>query len=433
MMKPGAYLLIIGTFITIRSIAQDVQKITLQQLIQLAQKDNQQAIIAETNVNIATAKYRQTDAVFLPQASISYTAMTTNNPLNAFGFRLQQQSVKASDFNPALLNDPGNISDFVTKVDVQQPIINLDLWAMRKSAAEQIALYKHQSKRTLEAIDLEITKAYLQLQLAYRSKMVLEEALATAKAIEKFTTDRYEQGLMQKSEVLNTQVAVSATETQLSSVIANIATASDFLSYLTGQAAGKIYEPADHEKTFHANDSISNDRPDFKAMQSAIQSTSLMIQSEKRSFLPKLNAFASYQFNDRSMFGFGSNAYLAGIQLSWNLFKGNATRNRIKTTEQEKIKLEQQLTDMKEQATVELNRTKRELDQSRKTILQSQKAVAFASESLRILKDRYEQGLANNTDLLLAQTQLSQQKLTLEQARVQEQIALATLEFITSK
>lgn len=424
--------MIISTFISATLLAQ-TKKISLDEIIGLAMKNNQQVKMAETNEAIATGKFKQTDAVFLPQTAVSYTALTSNNPLNAFGFKLQQQSVTAQDFNPALLNDPGNRSDFVTKIDVQQPIINLDLWTMRKSAAEQISLYKFQTKRTQEAIRHEITKAYLQLQLAYRSKEVLTEALSTAKAIEKFTNDRFEQGLLQQSDVLNTQVAVTSTETQLSSVQSNIATASDFISYLSGQPSGTIYEPTEISIVNENYDSIPVDRADFKAMQSAIRSTEFMIDADKKSFLPKLNAFASYQFNDRSMFGFGANAYLAGIQLSWNIFKGNSTKNKIRTSEDEKKKLEQQLSDMQRQSNLELLKTTRELEQSRKTIFQSSKAVDLATESLRILRDRYEQGLVNTTDLLLAQTQLSQQKLTLEQAKTQEQTALATLQFITSK
>jgi outer membrane protein TolC len=421
-----------STFISSSLLAQ-TKKISLNEIIGLAMKNNQQVKMAETNEAIATGKFKQTDAVFLPQAAVSYTALTTNNPLNAFGFKLQQQTVTAQDFNPSLLNDPGNRSDFVTKIELQQPIINLDLWTMRKSAAEQIALYKYQTKRTQEAIRHEITKAYLQLQLAYRSKLVLEEALSTAKAIEKFTNNRFEQGLLQQSDVLNTQVAVTSTETQLSSVQSNIATASDFISYLSGQPTGTIYEPVEASMINENVDSVPTGRADFKAMQSAIKSTELMIDADRRSYLPKLNAFASYQFNDRSMFGFGANTYLAGIQLSWNIFKGNSTKNKIRTSEDEKKKLEQQLSDMQSQSNLELLKTNRELEQSRKTILQSSKAVDLATESLRILRDRYEQGLVNTTDLLLAQTQLSQQKLILEQAKTQEQTALATLQFITSK
>ena len=70
-------------------------------------RDIKIALLDEVN---AEAKYRQSDAVFLPQVTLSYTGMRTTNPLNAFGFKLQQAGITQSDFNPELLNDPSHIS-----------------------------------------------------------------------------------------------------------------------------------------------------------------------------------------------------------------------------------------------------------------------------------------------------------------------------------
>lgn len=55
---------------------------------------------------------KQTEAIHLPQVSLSYTALVTDNPLNAFGVKLQKQSkITANDFNSALLNNPAAASD----------------------------------------------------------------------------------------------------------------------------------------------------------------------------------------------------------------------------------------------------------------------------------------------------------------------------------
>ncbi|HLI92321.1 MAG TPA: hypothetical protein VKU83_01870 [Puia sp.] len=45
--------------------------------------------LAAIDERSAAARYRETQAVGLPQIGLSYTAMTTDNPLNAFGFKLQ--------------------------------------------------------------------------------------------------------------------------------------------------------------------------------------------------------------------------------------------------------------------------------------------------------------------------------------------------------
>ncbi|SBV92668.1 hypothetical protein KL86DYS2_10403 [uncultured Dysgonomonas sp.] len=48
--------------------------------------------------------------------------MSTNNPLNAFGFLLQQQTVTATDFDPVKLNNPGARQDYSAKVEPKLPL-----------------------------------------------------------------------------------------------------------------------------------------------------------------------------------------------------------------------------------------------------------------------------------------------------------------------
>ena len=96
-------------------------------------------------------------------------------------------------------------------------------------------------------------------------------------------------------------------------------------------------------------------------MQKAIEASDLMIKSGKMSYLPKLNAFGSYQFNDKQVLGFGANAYLAGVQLSWDIFKGNSTKNSMATQTLERNKLSEQLTQQKDQSQLELDKAYRDL------------------------------------------------------------------------
>lgn len=419
---------------TVVSAQEIAQPLELNEAIESSVANNKTVALSKMDEAIADLDYKQTSAVFLPQAGFSYTGITTNNPLNAFGFKLQQQSIKQDDFNPNLLNNPPATTDFTTRIDVKQPLLNLDLLYMRKSAKKQVEISRYKTQRTKEYITYMVQQAYLQLQLAYDAEKVLEEALSTAKAMFNFTNDRFEQGLLQKSDVLNAQVQVNSIETNLAEAKSHIKNASDDLSLLMGKATGTIYTiPASF--SFHhqvAADSLPSDRSDFKAMETAINSYDLMIKSGRMSYLPKLNAFGSYQLNDKTMFGFGSNAYLAGVQLSWDIFKGNTTKNKIAAQEIERHKLSQQLSNEQDKDRVELNKARRDFDDAQYKINQQKAAVGQAAEALRILQNRYEQGLANSTDVLMAQTQLSQQKLALAQAMFSRNISAAFVQFLTT-
>ena len=415
---------------------ENTKNLSLSDAISAVLTNNKNIQLAKLDGNIATANYRQTDAVFLPQADLSYTAMSTNNPLNSFGFKLQQGTITQNDFNPALLNHPSATPDYMAQLEVKQPLINIDMLYMRKGAEKQTEVYQYKTQRTQEYMTFETTKGYLQLQLAYKAVKVLTEAESTAISVYKYTDDHFKQGLIQKSDLLNAQVHVTSLESSLAKAQSSICNASDYLSLLMGQPSGTIYSIADEtQPSLPATDStykVRANRSDFMAMQKAIDASSLMIKSSQMGYLPKLNAFGNFQYNDGHLTGFGANAYLIGVQLSWNVFNGNKTKHVIASQKLERDKLTVQLAQQKEQSQMELDKAYRDLSDARFEISQDEAAIDQASEALRILQNRYQQGLVNTTDVLTADTQLSQLKFSLAQAQFTANVTRAYIQLLTA-
>ncbi|MBI2272168.1 MAG: TolC family protein [Bacteroidetes bacterium] len=413
---------------------QNTKPLLLNDAITLALEQNRQIGLAKTAEKISLSQFKQTEAIWLPQVNLSYTGFTTNQPLNAFGFKLQQSQVQASDFNPATLNHPGATSNVMTQLSVQQPIFNPDMNYLRKAALKEAEVYAFKTQRTKEAITLQVTNSYLQLEFAYEAVKVLQEALATVREIYRFTNDRYQQGLLQKSDLLQVEVQVKTVETNLAEANSQISNISDQLSQLMNTATGQVYTTQAVVLPVAAGftDSVSTARADIKAMNTALSAYDLAIKSTQKSMLPRLNAFGNYQLNDQKLFGFGANAYFAGIQLSWDIFKGNQAKNKAATQTLEKTKLQEQLQEQLQQGTVEIRKTKRQLDDTRFRISQQTTAAEQAEEALRIIRNRYSQGLVNTTDVLMAQSQLAQQKMLLAQALFMQKSTLTYLQFLTT-
>jgi outer membrane protein TolC len=348
---------------------ENTKNLSLSNAIAAVLANNKNIQLAKLDGNIAAANYKQTDAIFLPQADLSYTAMSTNNPLNAFGFKLQQGAITQNDFNPALLNYPSATPDYMAQLEVKQPLLNIDMLYMRKGAEKQTEVYQYKTQRTQEYMTFETRKAYLQLQLAYEAVKVLIEAASTAKSVYKYTDDHFKQGLIQKSDLLNAQVHVSSIESNLAKANSSIRNASDNLSVLMAQPTGIIYRISDGPQiaspTVDSTQKVFANRSDFMAMQKAIDASALMIRSSQMSYLPRLNAFGNYQYNDSHLAGFGANAYLVGIQLSWNVFNGNKTRHVIAAQKLERDKLTVQLAQQKDQSQLELDKAYRDLSDAR--------------------------------------------------------------------
>jgi outer membrane protein TolC len=428
----------ISLFMLINTVAsqEDAKLLTLQDALQQTLQHNKTLEVVKQDEKIAAAQYKQTEAIHLPQINLSYSGMATDNPLNAFGFKLQQQRIEQADFNPTLLNNPNGISDFMTKLTVQQPIINMDLQYMRKAVKMQSAIYQFKTQRTAEHLSFEVEKAFIQLQLTYRSIAVLEETLQHFNALLTFTSNRYQQGLLQKSDVLNVQVQIAEVSANLYTAKSNTTIISDYLNLLMGKSVGTTYKV--NESIYESPAlvdtvaSIAAARADFKAMEAALKSSDMMIKSTKMGYLPKLNAFASYQLNDRKLIGFGSGAYLAGIQLSWDIFKGNTIKNSMATQTLQRNKLANELEVQKEQSQLEVNKTLSDIQAATYQLKQRKQAIGLSEESLRIMQNRYEQGLVNTTDVLMVQMQLSKNKLDYQQSLHSIAITKAYLKFLTT-
>ncbi|PWU02492.1 MAG: TolC family protein [Bacteroidetes bacterium] len=413
---------------------QNTQHLTLREAINASVSNNDGARLSELDIKIAEAKFRETNAMMLPAANLSYTGISTNNPLNAFGSKLQQGSITPADFNPELLNNPSATSDFSTKIELLQPLLNLDMLYQRKGATKEIEMYQFISKRTKDYLRFEAEKAYLQLQMAYSENEVLIETLNSSSAIHKVSCDYYNQGLIQKSDLLGSEVQVLNAETQVKNSESAIQDASDLLSLLMGKSLGTIYKidsiVVNSDMTLDSL-KFSEGRADFKAIQKGMESYELVIKSSRMSLFPRLNGFASYQLNDKAMFGFGAKSYLAGIRMSWNLLNGGKVKNTISQLRLEQEKLGMQLDQKKNEAQIEINHARRQLIDATFLMKQQRLAVEQASEALRVLQTRYGQGLAKTSDVLAAQTQLAQQKIAYVQVLFNHNLSAATLQYLT--
>jgi outer membrane protein TolC len=202
-----------------------------------------------------------------------------------------------------------------------------------------------------------------------------------------------------------------------------------------GEPAGTTYTTdsahiAGNRET--GNEEVNNERLDFMALEKAMKSYELLIQSSKLNFLPKLNAVASYQRHDKTAPGFGTSAYFTGIQLSWSLFNGNRTKHIVSQQLLEKEKLATQLDQQKREAQAQIYRVTRQMNDASFGMDQQQLAIEQASDALRVVQNRFVQGLVKTTDVLMAQTQLAQQKIGYARALFEYNLAAASLLFLTT-
>lgn len=428
-------LIILFLLISLYGKAQETVLISKEDVLGKVIENSNTLKMSQQDVLMAKGDFNQTNAILLPNISVSHTGIATTNPLMNFGVKLNQEILTAADFNPTLLNNPSLVQDFSTKIEIQQPLFNMDGLYQRKAAKAKLNATKLQSERTEDYMALEVEKFYMQLQLAYKTVTVLEKAYETAKENKRLADNGFKQGYLQKSDLLSVEVRVLEIQNQLQNAKSNIINVSNYLSVLMNDNSYKVLKPSDElevvvQEKVSVN-KISEDRADIKAMNFATDAYAQMYKADKMSFLPRLNAFGTYELHDTKVFQGHANGYLFGAQLSWNVLEGTkrfGKKQKSKAAfEKSRIEKEQYVA----QSQVELNKANRMLQDAKNNLKLSELALKQSEESLRIRTNRFEQGLEKTTDLLMAETQYSQKQLEYYATIFKHNFAVAYLQFLS--
>src|SRR5690606_14081441 len=282
-MKVKTIITLIGLLPTIL-FAQQTVPISKAEVLEKVVQQNNKLIIGEQQVLAAKGDYNQTNAVFLPNITASHSAMATTNPLMAFGFKLNQEIVTQADFDPNALNNPSQINMFATRFEVQQPLINMDGIFQRKAAKAKWEAVRMQLNRSGDYISLETEKAYMQLQLAYKSVDVLESAFKAAEENLRLANNSFKQGYLQQSDVLAVQVRVTEVENQLQYAKSNVYNASEYLEVLMNENVKGVLKPSDSLTVTSELVAIQNSldsRADIKAMEFATEAYKQNYKADK--------------------------------------------------------------------------------------------------------------------------------------------------------
>ena len=415
--------------------AQQTVPISKAEVLEKVSQQNNKLKIGEQEVFSAKGDFNQTNAIFLPNISASHTAITTNSPLMAFGFKLNQATVNQSDFDPANLNNPSKTNMFTTTFEMQQPLINIDGIFQRKAAKSKWEAIQMQLTRTSDYLSLETEKAYMQLQLAYKSVEVLETALKAAKENLNMANNSFKQGYLQQSDVLTVEIRVAEVENQLQYAKSNVVNVSEYLGFLMNEEMSSVYRPTDSltvSLRLISNKNLSYGRADIQAMQFATDAYKQSYKADKMSFLPRLNAFGSYDLYDDKLFGADSNGYLVGVSLSWDIFQGSKRIGKTQKSRADYTKATLELEDYKSESQLELNKAKRMYQDAKNNLNLTKLALQQSEEALRIRTNRFKEGLEKTTELLMAETLFSQKQLEYFNTVFQHNYALAYLDFLTT-
>lgn len=441
-----AFVMIFGSVIslhplraqTINGPQDEVREMSLSEVLAITEEANFQVRMAEADMDIARSRFRQTGAAFLPQLSIEETGIRTNDPLSVFGFRLKQEAVTAADFDPARLNDPEAYSNFSTKFEVRQPLLNADMLFKRGAVKNQLHAAEEQFKGTMEYVRFQVKDTYYRLVLMMEQLKAIDKSLTAARENERQAGNFFDQEMISKADYLAAKVRMLELESRKSQVQDQLLTIQDNLNFLLGMKEDVKIIPSDSmQPPRFSEDHLKNVKPvvnsEIRALKYQVSAAEQMLRSSKFRFVPTINLFGNYEFNDEVLLGTEGESYMIGATLKWNLFSGFSNVGKVMENKAQlnKAKIAYESRSFKNRLDIE--KAKRAISQAQVQLDFAVSSVEQAAEDYRIRNDRYEQGMEKTTDLLAAEAKLSQARFQRLDALYQYHSSLATLELLLER
>lgn len=438
-LKNGAFTLLLAAALPgpVRGMSQQAVPLSLGTAIERARKSNPELKAQKAQTEQAKANVQESAGVFLPQVTLSETLVFTNDPLSAFAFKLQQQVVSAADFNPALLNEPGDVQQAITKMDVNMPLVNPDAWQMRKAAKAGYEAAKYKEAYATENISFYVKQVYFGIQMSESAVLVLKKAGETASSMLNLVRENVKAGYAKRADELAVLVKLSEIEAQTQQMDMQVSQLKGSLRLLLGAEESELFALTDslpaaervaaQEFAFNASG-----RGDLQAFASGLKAREAMAGSSKAKWLPSVNAFGSYGLYGENFFSASGSNYQVGLHAQWDLFSGMKRRSGIQRSKAELEETRARYSAYKTESETAFSQAVKQLNVQRTELESARLAVEQSGEALRILQDRFKQGLEKTTDVLMAQTTFMQQELRLKKARYDLFIAVAKLDLLSS-
>jgi outer membrane protein TolC len=366
------------------------------------------------------------------QANESFTR--SNNPVFVFGTLLEQGRFGPENFAIDSLNHPDAVNNFRSALTLRLPLFDQRQTETRTAQA-RIAQQEADQHTEMAAQQLRfaVIRTFYGLLLARARLEVSDEAVNTSQADVKRARDIFESGLVVQSDLLAAEVQLSEFRQQQIQAKGDLVTALAALNTAIGlpverpqQPLGQLVERSFPTETVEAlSEQALRDRPDYQRAVLSARASAVQSRGARGEWLPRVDAFVTAGASGRYVAG-GSGDYAAGASITFNVFDAGRNARIDQSRAAESIATAQQ-EQLANQIRFEVMRAYQQYVSARERMAVVAQITAQATETLRMVQDRYHAGLTTITELLRAQTALVRARSDVLAARYDQYVGYANV------
>jgi outer membrane protein TolC len=437
----AAVALALGLSTPLAAAAQD--PLTLDRAVEAVVARNASLAGARADAGTAEAGADEAHAGAFPRIFASEAWQRSNDPVFVFGSVLSARRFTAANFALDALNHPPSTAAFRTTVGADQ--IVFDGGRQRAGA--------HAARREAEAARLSIdirtadlvvaaTGTFGRMLAAQAAERAAEAGLIAAREDRARAERRRDAGMTTDADVLAISVHVSDLERRRIEARGDAAVALAELNHLMGDPIERAWVAVDTSPA-SGNEAPLPDlgaliaqaeatRAEVRRADALRQAAADTARGAARLLVPQVAVQAAIDFAGTD-FGHRASAWMAGGALQWSFSAGGAESARRRAASQRAARAQADAEDARAAVHVEVVTAYRRLETARLRRIAARAAIAEARERQRIVRDRFDAGMAGVADVLRASSDLLDAESHDTAARVDALVASSALARATGR
>lgn len=378
--------------------------LTLSQAVTIALANNSAIRTAQSRLDQASGRYDQSRAVLLPQIdAYAYQAYLTMN-LRGLGIEIPGVSQ----------GKQGPFGSLDARVRLTQDLLNIanrEAWKSSRSKQESSRLLVENSR---EIVVLNVIGAYLQALRAKASRDAVTEQTKLATDLYQLTQDRVKQGVSASLEANRALQQVNSLEQQRQEVEGAYITAKLQLANTLQVHVTSDFE-VDDEAAYGTDTPVDKDaavsaalaaRPDYRAASANVRAAELRVQSVKAQRYPTIGtSFSDGQSGDSPVNN--QNVYRLAGTLYLPIFTSGRIRGEIAEAQGALHEAQANADQLRSQIETDVLTAISGVEWARREVETSAANVKLSREEVQLTRQRFTQGVTDNTEVVNAQDRVS--------------------------
>ena len=403
-----AVLLVLWTTVASLNSALAQTSLTLEDAITRAQGETADARSLAAAIDEADARIQGAQAGFWPRVDLTETVQRGNQPVFVFGSLLAQRRFTAANFSIPALNYPDPVTNTRTAVVVDQPVFEAGLTRLGVEAAK---LNREMAIASRDAADQDLAfraaqsfVRVLQLEAAARAT---DAAVVAAESDRQRARARHDVGLATEADGLAVDVHLADMRQRQIVVAGDLAVARMQLADAVGlplTASLVLVPPVERgvpaDDAALLRDALAS-HPQLRQSDVRLQLADNGRRTARAALWPTVGVQGGWEFNGATL-GSQQSSWVIGAEVRVNVFRGLGDKARIAEASHAHVRATAERERAQRRIEVEVRGALAQLAAARAREEAGQAALAQAHASQRIIRDRYESGLATVTDMLRA-------------------------------